>query len=79
MLDNEEIYGYHREESYDEKTVEQLKYHYGEILKLIGEDTTREGLVKTPERVAKAMLYLTNGYSQNAEQIVLSADRKSVV
>ena len=42
--------------------VEQLMGHYREILSLLGEDPEREGLLKTPERVAKAMLTLTRGY-----------------
>ncbi|MDR2935947.1 MAG: GTP cyclohydrolase I FolE [Rikenellaceae bacterium] len=48
-------------------------FHYGEILKLIGEDPAREGLQKTPERVAKAMGFLVSGYGQDAEEILLSA------
>ena len=42
--------------------IEQLKGHYQSILSLLGEDVEREGLLKTPERVAKAMLTLTRGY-----------------
>ena len=53
--------------------LEQLKYHYQEILKLIGEDVTREGLLKTPERAAKAILSLTKGYEMNAQEILKSA------
>ena len=53
--------------------LEQLKYHYQEILKLIGEDVTREGLVKTPERAAKAMMSLTQGYERDAVSILQSA------
>ena len=53
--------------------LEQLKYHYQEILKLIGEDITREGLLKTPERAAKAILSLTKGYEMNAQDILRSA------
>ena len=43
--------------------IEQLKGHYQSILSLLGEDVEREGLLKTPERVAKAMLTLTRGYA----------------
>ena len=53
--------------------LEQLKYHYQEILKLIGEDMTREGLLKTPERAAKAILSLTKGYEMDAQEILKSA------
>jgi GTP cyclohydrolase I len=53
--------------------LEQLKYHYQEILKLIGEDVGREGLLKTPERAAKAILSLTKGYEMNAREILESA------
>ncbi|MGL5787055.1 MAG: GTP cyclohydrolase I FolE [Bacteroidales bacterium] len=52
---------------------EALAYHYKEILKLLGEDTEREGLIKTPERVAKSMEFLTKGYHQDAQSILQSA------
>ena len=47
--------------------------HYKEILKLVGEDVTREGLIKTPERVAKVMQFATQGYTQNPDEILRSA------
>ena len=50
-----------------------MSYHYREILSLLGEDPTREGLLKTPERVAKAMAFITKGYAQDPVQIVTSA------
>lgn len=53
--------------------IEELKYHYGEILRLLGEDIKREGLQKTPERVSKAMLALTRGYEQNPIEVLCSA------
>ena len=56
---------YCREDIYDEKTTAEIARHYREILRLIGEDPEREGLVKTPERVAKAMCFLMQGYQQN--------------
>ena len=52
--------------------IEQLKGHYESILSLLGEDVEREGLLKTPERVAKAMLTLTRGYEQDPHAILLS-------
>ena len=56
---------YEREDKYDLEKIEQLKYHYREVLRLLGEDPEREGLIKTPERVAKAWSYLTKGYDQD--------------
>ena len=57
-----------------EKTItEQLSVHYKAILELLGEDSSREGLIRTPERVALAMQFMTQGYTQNAEEILLSA------
>ncbi|KAA6339849.1 GTP cyclohydrolase 1 [termite gut metagenome] len=50
-----------------------LQSHYRDIIALLGEDTEREGLLKTPERVAKAMLTLTRGYGMNPDEILLSA------
>ena len=64
---------YRKIEEYDEKTTKELAAHVKAILKLLGEDPEREGLVKTPERVAKAWQFLTQGYEQNGETIVRSA------
>ena len=64
---------YRKIEEYDEKTTSELAGHIKAILELLGEDTEREGLTKTPERVAKAMQFLTQGYAQNGEEIVRSA------
>ena len=64
---------YRKIEEYDEKTTQELAGHIKAILELLGEDTEREGLTKTPERVAKAMQFLTQGYAQNGEEIVRSA------
>lgn len=55
------------------ETRHQLAYHYKCILELLGEDVNREGLLKTPERIAKAMQFLTKGYEQNPEEIISSA------
>ncbi len=64
---------YERIETYEPDKLEKLKYHYAEILKLIGEDVTREGLLKTPLRVAKAIQFLTQGYDHDPKEILLSA------
>ena len=64
---------YRRQDIYDAERIEKLSYHYREILSLLGEDPTREGLLKTPERVAKAMAFITKGYAQDPVQIVTSA------
>jgi len=53
--------------------LDRLAEHYRSILELLGEDTSREGLEKTPVRVAKAMQILTRGYYQNAEKVLLDA------
>jgi GTP cyclohydrolase I len=54
-------------------SLEKLKSHYAAILTLLGEDPNREGLLKTPERVAKAMSFLTQGYSVKPEELLKSA------
>ena len=68
---------YTKEELYDEKTTAAIAAHYKEILKLLGEDPEREGLVKTPERVAKALQFLTHGAQQDGAEILRSAMFKS--
>jgi len=72
LKDSEETF-YHKDEYFDEERTGQLSYHYREIIRLLGEDTEREGLQKTPLRVAKAMQYMTQGYRQNPENILRSA------
>ena len=62
-----------QENRYDEETIEQLKAHYTAVLRLLGEDPDREGLIKTPERVAKAMSFITKGYAQDPIAILQSA------
>ena len=54
---------YHKEEIYDESITAEIAGHYREILRLLGEDPEREGLMKTPERVAKALQFMTQGYA----------------
>lgn len=64
---------YKREDIYDQERIEALMGHYREILRLLGEDPEREGLIKTPERVAKAMSFITKGYNQDPIAILRSA------
>lgn len=61
---------------FPEEKIQKLMAHYSEILKLLGENPEREGLIKTPERVAKAMLTLTRGYEVDPKQVLLSAKFK---
>ncbi len=60
-------------ERYDEGTTKEIAARVREILELLGEDPQREGLLKTPERVAKSLQFLTQGYAQNGTQIIQSA------
>jgi GTP cyclohydrolase I len=64
---------YTKLEKYDQKVTEQIAEHVKSILELLGEDPEREGLLKTPERVAKAMQFLTKGYEEDGVQIIRSA------
>ena len=65
--------GYERIDAFDDETTQKLAANYTNILKIIGEDITREGLDKTPERVAKAMQFLLQGYQTNPVDILKSA------
>ncbi|EAR01182.1 GTP cyclohydrolase I FolE [Maribacter sp. HTCC2170] len=60
-------------EEYNLEITNDVKDRYSKIIEEIGEDVSREGLVKTPERAAKAMLFLTQGYQQDAAEILKSA------
>ena len=64
---------YRKDDIYTEQTTSRIAEHYREILKLLGEDPDREGLAKTPERVAKALLFLTQGYGQDGAEIIRGA------
>ncbi|NSL88507.1 GTP cyclohydrolase I FolE [Chitinophaga solisilvae] len=64
---------YNKVESYDEKITSGLVKNYKECLELLGEDARREGLEKTPERMAKAMQFLTQGYQLDAKEILNGA------
>ncbi len=69
----DEEFGYSKLELFHPEDTEKLAFHYREILKILGEDTGREGLEKTPLRVGKAMQFLTHGYSLNPSDILNSA------
>ena len=56
-----------------DNTTQKISHHIEQILHLIGEDTSRDGLLKTPTRVGDAMQFLTQGYQQDAEEILRSA------
>lgn len=64
---------YKKTEHYDEATTSGLVECYKNVLTLVGEDPNREGLLKTPERLGKAMQYLTQGYQLDARAILNSA------
>ena len=65
--------GYQKIDKYDEECVREMAGHYKSILRLLGEDPEREGLLKSPERIAKAMLFFTNGYDLDPKEILRSA------
>jgi len=65
--------GYKKVDQYNPELVSSIAEHYADILKSLGEDPEREGLKKTPERVAKALQYLTHGKDLDPEEILTSA------
>ena len=73
VIDDNSLEGYKKMDVYNYETIEKLSYHYKEILKLIGEDAEREGLLDTPRRVAKSIQFLTHGYDLDPEAILMSA------
>ena len=64
---------YQKSEHYDKHTTDAISEAYGKIISQLGEDPNREGLLKTPERIAKAMQFLTQGYQMDAKAILESA------
>lgn len=73
MVDDDDIEGYAKIDNYHPVTVKRVADKYRTILKDLGEDPLREGLVKTPERAAKAMHFLTHGYDLDPAEILRSA------
>ena len=81
MKDKEDLYpqeqesldGYIKIDRYNQDKVDRIALHYKDILPALGEDPDREGLLKTPERVAKSLHYLTHGYDLNPHEILRSA------
>ncbi|MEZ4919621.1 MAG: GTP cyclohydrolase I FolE [Saprospiraceae bacterium] len=67
---------YSKKENYDEETTRIIQSNYDSIIEQIGEDPGREGILKTPERAAKAMQFLTQGYRQDPGEILRSAKFK---
>ena len=64
---------YHKNDHYDEDVTSELAQGYRQAIGLLGEDPQREGLLKTPERIAKAMQFITQGYQMDAREILNSA------
>ena len=75
-MSNQIVDGYNKIETWNGETIKEIASMYKRILKLIGEDPEREGLEKTPVRVAKALNYLTMGYNHNPCEIINSAKFK---
>jgi GTP cyclohydrolase I len=69
----EELDGYVNIDRYNPETISKIAGHYQDILSQLGENPQREGLLKTPERVAKSLTYLTHGYDLNPVDILKSA------
>ncbi len=70
---NEELEGYKKIDQYNPAQVQRIATHYTDILEALGEIPEREGLLKTPERVAKALQFLTHGYKIDASEVLRSA------
>ncbi len=64
---------YQKKEFYSSELTDELKEYYAKVIEKIGEDVQREGLLKTPERAAKAIQFLTHGYHLDGEKILKSA------
>jgi len=73
MYEDNTMDGYQRLDNYNKETIQKLMPLYKEIIRLIGEDPEREGVLDTPKRAAKAMQFFTHGYDLNPEEILRSA------
>ncbi len=73
MSDTDFAEGYERVDNYNDEKISSISNHYSQIISDLGEDLNREGLLKTPERVAKAMQFLTHGYDLDPSEILKSA------
>ncbi|MDB5120725.1 MAG: cyclohydrolase [Sphingobacteriales bacterium] len=71
--DEEELDGYSKIDRYNSESIQRIASHYHDILGDLGEDPYREGLLKTPERVAKALQFLTHGYQIKPDEILRGA------
>lgn len=70
---SEDLDGYIKIDQYNSDTVDRIAAHYADILDAIGENPNREGLIKTPERIGKALQFLTHGYTMDAAKLLQSA------
>ncbi|MDP4266098.1 MAG: GTP cyclohydrolase I FolE [Bacteroidota bacterium] len=73
MVNVDEMEGYQKIDKYNAESIEIISAHYRKIISAIGEDPDREGLLKTPERVAKSLQFLTHGYDLDPEKILRDA------
>jgi GTP cyclohydrolase I len=73
---NDSDNGYAKIDQWNDRTTKELSFHYKKILDLIGEDSSREGLLDTPIRVAKAIQFLVQGYNTEPHEIIKSAKFK---
>jgi GTP cyclohydrolase IA len=64
---------YMKDQVYTEETIQAMQRNYAELINLVGENPLRDGLLKTPERAAKALQYLTHGYDLNPAKVLMSA------
>ena len=73
IMDNEFEHGFQRVDEYNKEQIDKISNSFKIIIEQVGEDSKREGLEKTPERAAKALQFLTQGYEQDASEILRSA------